>query len=331
MKFTKYNSIENHTRTKIIDSIEQYGFNAEEWVLTLKVHGANYSYHADKNCVKKASRRGFIKDGENFYGDFNFDFSENVAKMRSDLNCDVLIVYGEIFGGHYNHKDVEPVKNAVRVQKGVSYCPFNSFVVFDIKIDGKYIEYDKVKEYCQKYGFHHVPELGRGKFEDLITYPTVFQDPLYKYFNLPAIEDNEAEGWVLKPVVPRFFPNGKRVIIKGKNPKFAEKSKRKKTKINQDPLSNDAQFILEELMSYLTENRLRNVLSHGDIPNITSKDFGKIVGLLSKDAFDDFMKDYEDKFNALDKKEQSKVKKMMNKGAGNVVRANFINIIDGMF
>ena len=333
MIFKKYSSIENITRKKLIDYIIERGFANKniEWVSTLKVHGANYAIYANKREVKHAKRSGWI--GENsFYGDYNFDYDNNVKALLKHIGCEQISVHGEIFGGIYLHPDVERDKSAVRVQKEVQYCPHNDFIVFDIKINGKLIPWDDVKQYCNDFGFLHVPELYRGTFEELLDKPVVFHDPVYKLFNLPSIADKDAEGWVMKPAIPLFFGNGERVILKGKNPKLSEKSKKiKKPKKPKIDLSEEGNKLLNEVLSYLNENRLRNVLSHGDIENITHKDFGKLLGFFAKDAFDDFMKDYGEEFDKLEKKEKVSIKKTMNKEAGNIIRPNFVNIIDGEF
>jgi len=337
MQFRKYNSIDNVTRTKTINFIIENGFHRGEWVSTLKVHGANYSYWCNGEIVKRAKRSGWLGDDEVFYGDNHFNYTKNVLEMfywiknNVDKTLTELKIFGEIYGGYYNHPDVEKVPDAVRVQKEVCYCPDNRFIVFDIYFNDICINWDKVKEYTEQFGFECVPELDRGDFETLRESTTIFSDPLYKRYGLPKIENNDAEGWVLKPVEAVFTKIGDRIILKGKNPKFAEKSSKKKKVKSPVKLSPEAEFLNNELSFYITENRLKNVLSHGDIKDITSKDFGKLLGLMSKDVFNDFMKDYKDDFEGLNEKEQKILKKNMNKEVANLIRPNFLNIIDGEF
>ena len=54
----------------------------------------------------------------------------------------------------------------------------------------------------------------------------------------------------------------------------------------EDALSDDAQMLCEEIAKYITENRLNNVVSK--IGTITQKDFGKLLGLYSKDVLEEF-------------------------------------------
>jgi Rnl2 family RNA ligase len=336
MKFKKYSSIDNAYRTKTVNYITECGAATGEWVSTLKIHGANYSIWSDGKTVRHGKRSGFIK-GDSFYGDYNFDYDQNAINMtnhlRSIIQCDVVSIHGEIYGGLYNHPDVKRDASAVRVQKEVQYIPFNDFIVFDIKADNILLDHDFVIDLCAKYGFDHVPVLARGSFYDLMKMDVKFLDPLGTLKGLPQIENNYAEGWVLKPVRPKFFGNGERIILKGKNPDLSERCGGKRTKPPKVviELSDEATKLKDILFEYFNDNRLRNVLSHGDIENITSKDFGRLLGLFSKDGFSDFLKDYEDEWNKLEKKEQVKIKKNMNRIAGDVIRPNFVNIIDGEF
>ena len=336
MKFKKYNSIDNITRKKTLDYILGSAVSRDEWVQTLKIHGSNYSIWYDGNEIKYAKRSSFI-GGDSFMGNYNFDYDKNVIRMYDYLlthfGCNDITICGEIYGGFYNHPDVERVANSVRVQKGVQYRPDNDFIVFDIMIDGMFVNYDEEKYLCELFELPHVPELARGNFEDLINNTTIFTDSLYKRFDLPEIEKNYAEGWVMKPNDPTFFGNGSRVILKGKNPEFSEMNGNKKDKRMKPiyDMSENGSILMEEILTYVTENRLKNVLSHGEIDNITDKDFGKLMKLFSIDVFDEFMKDWGNEFTHLDKKEQHLIRKKLNKEVALCIRTVFLDIIDGTF
>ena len=337
MNFKRYGSIDNVSRVKTVDYIIETGNSGGEWVSTLKIHGANYSIWYDENVVRTGKRSGFIK-GNSFYGDNNFDYTENVKEMYNFIknnipSMKVLSIHGEIYGGIYNHPDVDRVDNATRVQKEVQYRPDNDFIVFDIKVDGIILDHDMVVMICNKFDFRHVPVLARGKFSDLIGMEVKFHDPLAGILGLPEIKENYAEGWVVKPVTPKFFGNGERIILKGKNPDLIENTGRKVGKPHKPiyNLTDDANRLLNIISGYINENRLRNVISHGDIETITQKDFGKLLGLFCQDIYGDFLKDNGDEFNELDKKDQVCIKKNMNRIAADVIRPNFVNIIDGEF
>ncbi len=337
MKFRKYSSIDNAYRTKTVHQIDIQGLAGGEWVSTVKVHGANYSLWYDGKTYARGKRSGFIGESDIFYGDVNLDYTQKIKNMYEYLCGNVdqedhpleLRIVGEIYGGLYDHPEVDRDPTATRVQKEVSYRPDNGFIVFDIAVNGRFVDWETVKVLCFKFGFDHVVELARGKFNDLIKIPVVFPDPIGVMLGHPIIGGNDAEGWVLKPVENAFFGNGSRVILKGKNPKMSEKCKKFKPKKPVYTLTDDATVMYEELICYFNENRLRNVLSHGH--DITQRDFGKLLGLLAKDGYDDFLKDNSEAWEKLDKKDQILIRKGMNRIAGDIIRPNFVNIIDGEF
>lgn len=79
-------------------------------------------------------------------------------------------------------------------------------------------------------------------------------------------------------------------------------------------LSGDENFydFLSLLEAYVTENRLNNVISH--IGEVTlPKDFGKIMGMFSKDILEDYMKEHGGAYTALDKCEQKSLNRELNK------------------
>jgi Rnl2 family RNA ligase len=331
MEFRKYASIDNTNRAKTINYFIQSGYTQSdiEWVATLKVHGANFSYWTDGKEVKVGKRSGFLGNGA-FYNYDRLPYKDEMLDIIKDLGASTLTIYGEIFGGFYPHPDVKKIPVVSKVQSGVYYNPDVDFIAFDWVVDGKLLSWDEVKRLCRKYDIPHVPELGRGTFEEVMNISPVFPDPLYRQYGLPPIENNEAEGLVLKPVNPIFMNCGSRVILKNKNPKFAEKKGKKKEK-KQHKLSEKAQAVYDEITQYLTENRLRNVISHGELEEITNKSFGPLLGLFVVDALDDFKKDNPDMLESLEKKEQGLVTKMVNAYAAGVIRPNFVNIIDGEF
>ena len=161
---------------------------------------------------------------------------------------------------------------------------------------------------------------------ECLNYPNDFQSKISGWLGLPQIEDNICEGVVIRPTVPMFFRNGKRVIIKSKNDKFSEKKTTKKSvvKLEESTLYSDMLTnILCELESFVTENRLNNVASHiGEVS--MPRDFGKLIGLMSKDVFDDFMKQFEDDYNALDKEEQKVLTKKISKWVSALVKKVYI-------
>jgi len=340
MKFFKYPSIDNVDRIKTINEIIEQGFAKEEWVATNKIHGANFSFFCDNNSLRAGKRTSFLaEDGIGLYNSqVIFDkyktTVENIYRyLKNWLVFESIILYGEFFGGTYPHEDVKRLPEASTIQKGVYYCPHNDFLLFDIVLVQKdgfktYLDIDQVIDIGTKHNIPTVEILYRGKFEDMITLNPVFEDPTYKQFNLPQIEDNESEGFVLRPTVTHFFGNGARVILKNKNKTFMEKVAVKKNKV-VIAFPDEAKNILETGISYITENRLRNVLSHGH--KVTQKDFGKLLGLLSKDIHEELLRDFKDEISDFDKSVKKQCSKTFGKEIANFIRPHFQNIIDGEF
>lgn len=342
MNFRRYNSIENSYREKHIHKIVKEGHSGGNFVVQEKIHGSNFSLWVNDGGLKAAKRSGFIDEGENFNNHSLIlnKYKENMTNLlhlvRKKYPKSIeLAVFGEIYGGNYPHKDVERVKQAVKIQTGVFYRPDNDFIGFDILIrDGKsqiFLDVIEVNELLSESKIPFVSTLFVGPFDEALKYPNEFVSTIPKNLRLPEIKNNLCEGVVIRPIKPKFLFDGTRVILKNKNEKFTERSHSKGSKTAKKPieLTDEALGLLGEVELYSNENRLKNVLSK--VGTITDKDFGKITGLLNKDALEDFNKDHSDSFSILDKKEQKYITKHLGQINSQLIRKNFLNIIDGSF
>ncbi len=185
---------------------------------------------------------------------------------------------------------------------------------------------DEVNELFESEGFFYAKALFEGTLKECLEYPNAFQSMIPKWLGLPDIEDNICEGVVVRPVAPMYLRNGSRVLIKNKNERFAEKKnvkKRNKLFTEPVPYSDELKELLVELEPFVTENRLNNVISHiGEVhlPN----DMGKLLGLFSKDVFEDFLKEFGGSFTALDKYEQKNLTKELNKLALRLIKKSLL-------
>lgn len=340
MKFIRYNSIENATRIETINAIIQQGFSGGIWCATNKIHGANYQFKYDANELRCGKRSGLLGgDGGNFYGSYIVynKYADKVKALYNHLkkyyNFDELMLYGELFGGCYPDKTVEKVSQAKKVQDDVWYCPHNDFYLFDIVLvvgdTLMYLDTEDVEKYGKQFGFPHAEIMHSGTLEEMLALDPVFEDPMYKYYDLPKLDKpNKSEGWVIRPMITSFFHSGSRVILKNKNPAFSERKQKKERKV-QKPLPPEAEDLLQEGLTYVTENRLRNVLSHGH--DLTVKDFGKLIGLFSSDIYEAFVKDNRETIDSMEKVMFKKVTKQINQAVANLIRPNWLNIIDKNF
>lgn len=343
MRFARYSSIENSYREKTLNYIRELGLTHPDngdWVVLEKVHGANFSIWvklvAGGPTIKYAKRSGFLGEGgffnyHNVVGELQENISEIVDQIYTTKGSytDYVVLCGELAGGTYPHPEIAKSKDAKKVQDGVYYSPDNFFYMFDIKVDGQLVDHDEFTELAEQGGVTYAKELFRGSFNDCLEYPNDGVSTIpERDFGLPPIDGNIMEGVVIKPTKPLFLPDGSRVILKNKNNKFSEVDKEKKVKA-EVKLSDTEQELLSEFMSLITENRLKNVISKEG--EFTTKDFGKLLGLLVHDAYMDFCKDHSDALESLEKPRRKLIQKVINKAAGNLIRPLWLNIIDGVY
>ena len=329
--FTKYGSIENSYRNKFVSKIKIQGFGKSEYIVQEKAHGSNLSYITTDGINFVSAKRNSLID-EN-------DFFHNHRKIREQLtpkfsniwnelksvypSLEQLTIFGEIIGGSYPHPDVAGDNTASKVQKGVFYCPTNEFYAFDILINGdRYLDVDEANFLFEGEDILHAKTLFRGSLADCLDYSNAFDSLIPVLLDLPQMSPNICEGTVIRPVKTRYLADGKRIIIKNKNEKWSER-KRSVTTADPAPVSGKVALLKEAISTYVTENRLDNVLSQ--LGDVTPDDRGKIIGLFSKDTIDDFTKDYETQILELDKAEFKSVRKSIGMKVQELVWARLMN------
>jgi len=134
--------------------------------------------------------------GAKYWNPFSLD---GVRALLNDLTIDnnIVILYGETYGG-----------SVQSLNYGISKGECLGFKAFDIKIDDKYLDWDKFKELCDKYDIPVVPVLYRGP---------------YSMEKMKEIADGKStienanhirEGIVTKPVVERTDIKIGRAVLK---------------------------------------------------------------------------------------------------------------------
>jgi len=324
MQFRKYNSIENAYRKIYVEEVREAGFFDEVFVVQEKVHGANLSFITDGKAIQTAKRTSLLEENEKFY---NFQQvrdrrAEQILAVFDKVQArypetEFISIYGELFGGTYPHKEVEKVKGSIKIQKGIYYAPYNDFYAFDIRINNEeYVNIEVANAIFEEVGLLYAKTLFKGNLEACLAYPNAFQSVISQWLGLPQLTQNIAEGVVIKSVENLTLSTGARIIFKNKNGKWEEKVRREK----KAPivLSDGLVALQKEIADYVTLNRLNNVVSK--IGTVTPKEFGKVIGLFSKDVLEDFHKDYSQEYESLEKKEQKMLTKSLNKLASELVR-----------
>jgi len=219
----------------------------------------------------------------------------------------ILVIYGELFGGN--------------VQKEVEYGE-KDFRAFDVSVNGKVLDKGAANQLVGVVGgIPFAPILHVGTFAECLAIENTFKSTLTPEGYL---EENNAEGLVIEPVIPTWFNNGSRVYFKNKTSSFNEKKAKPKTEVFN--LSEDESDLLNEPLSYNTQQRVSNVISK--IGVVTNKDFGRILGLTTQDILEEFTKetDRDPKTEAEDNWKQ--FLKLLQADVGKTVREQFVKALD---
>ena len=354
-EFKKYPDIENSYREKFMDVFarEVPDNRDRAFYITEKIHGANSQIAFYRNDEKKGwdvkygKRTSFIDEDAKFYNlpvvlrRLMPNFRKFIDKMCTTWSGEdvswqykAVIFYGEIFGGAYPHKEVDKDSpllphngvNGNTVQHGVWYCPENDWACFDVRVqrfDGTWEFVDQLFFFmhCEDAGVPTVPLLAiTSNLKEALAYPNDGESVVYKRYGLPKIEGNIMEGVVIKPVKDMTLSTGERAVIKNKNDHFKE-IRHHNIARTIEPDSPEA-LLIEQAKDYITEARLDNVISH--FGEVERKDVGTIIGLLGKDACDEFMKDHNGDMNLLTDEQKKQVKKVFGGKAAELVREKLV-------
>ena len=200
--------LENGKRSKYIDSdlprleLLPYMNHATNWVVSEKMDGTNTRIIWDGYKVDVMGRTA-SSQLQGYQNELLRTLNENDNyKFDETFGTQPVVIYGEAFGGKIqsNPHGVEP-----------------QFQVFDINIDGVWLEYDKVEEISVLLGLEMVPHSVVKGWDEVLG---VFTDSFFnaqdagKYF----------EGLVAVPAHMPLTRTGERVITKIKVVDFEELS-----------------------------------------------------------------------------------------------------------
>lgn len=295
----RYGSITNNVKD-VMDVIESQP--DAEWVATPKIHGANLTYVLQAGHRLLIARRGgFVAEAEHFHGAHAIGAAlkpafDALQAMHPDA---VLRVYGEIYGGLYDHPDVTVPEGTVPVQKipRVSYSPVTRFQCFDVKVNDEYLDFDAAREACAEAGIPFVPVHKRGAWEEVYAWAVDHRGDDIRVEEThggplpPPTTDNVGEGYVVRPAAKALDSRGRlsSARLKVKSAKFTEKAPRAPGDVRRrgDRFSGvDAEF-----QRYVTAARVGSVLSkEGDSGRVMSNVRG-LADKVLQDAAEDFAKD----------------------------------------
>ena len=170
----------------------------EEVVLTEKIHGTSVRVAIIEEEKRAGSRKHMRKPPEDYSTSFYwYPWSRpEIVRMMEALGKEhkQVVVYGETFGKVQNLK--------YNVPNGID------FRVFDMIIEGEWVNYDDCVAYCEEYGVRMVPLIARIPYDlDKIA---EFSEGTTRVNGA----DHMREGVVVKPVVERRDLKVGRVILK---------------------------------------------------------------------------------------------------------------------
>jgi Rnl2 family RNA ligase len=283
MLFSGYEKIAESPEEWQLDESSYRQLAKVPWVVTEKIHGANFCFLTDGQQVLCANRKHMLQPTDDF-----FHFQTVLEQLRENVlqafvaarkrfpQLSWLFLYGELFGGGYPHPDVPPDPSVQPVQTGIWYMPSIAFCAFDLAMQDDaspttktYLDYDLALHLCQEAGIFSAAPLFTGNYQEALTYPLGFDSTLPARLGLPPLpEANQAEGVVIKPLKTLLIETRKgalRPVLKKKIPEFAEDKRFSQAQKWSTPQSPAAQSQLElvkwEAFNLVTENRLQSAIS----------------------------------------------------------------------
>lgn len=173
-----------------------------QWIFTEKIDGTNIRVHWDGHSVSFAGRTDkatipyplFDVLQEMFGGAINEQvFEQNFGEKEVTL-------YGEGYGA--------------KIQTGGNYRPDQSFILFDVCVNGIWLSRENVEAVAGYFGVDVVPIIFRGTIQQAEAY--VHSYPKSK------IGTAMMEGLVGRPSVELLTASGRRVIVKIKADDYRE-------------------------------------------------------------------------------------------------------------
>ncbi len=170
-----------------------------------------------------------------------FNTEKLEKKFKELFECDVTI-YGEAYGGKCQGMSA-------------TYGKELKFVVFDVKVDGNWLDVLNAEDVVKKIGL---------EFVSFTKIKTTLKE-IDRQRDLPSIqsfkngigEEKLREGIVLRPLIELIKNNGNRIIVKHKGEKFSETKTKREVNPEQLKILEDAKAIAEE---WVTPMRLNHVL-----------------------------------------------------------------------
>ena len=317
-------------------------FKKTDWIVTEKIHGANFCLISDGVKVDFAKRKEILDTEDDFfcYQKISEQLKNKalaIFQAVKNINDTVeqISIYGELFGGEYPHPEIKINPEVNAIQTGVYYSPNIEFMAFDIayidrRQERNYLDCDRFVDICEGANLLYIPILFRGKYEAAIAYKTEFTTTIPQVLKLPPLEtENLAEGIVIKPADNFFIETSKgklRPVLKLKIPQFAEDKRfhqAQKWSYNsyentKPPQTSDRLEI--EVSNLITLNRLNNLISKIGKPiKKNKKQRNYILQLYVQDVIEDLEENLDIVFADLGKSDREKLINIIQQQAKKII------------
>lgn len=294
LEFKKYPKLTNHynlEKEHVFDNKMGELYYSDE-----KIDGSNtqMAFLIENNKIKDTkvgSRNHFIEadDKNNIAKVYSFvdkvkeAIEFNIDKLPKDC---VVRVFGEIFGAK-----IQQTKYDVTKDGNVDYRIFDVFV--ELPNDDTYvlgqsdlhkllINLDKTTSYLKNIYLSSDADTLQDKLEDSLLDKSHYGDIL-------------CEGEVYHPLDTFKYTYGTTFpVVKRKHEEFMEVSRKpRKKKKKTSVASPELIELTDKVADYVTERRLDNILSHGDI-SLELKNIGLLIKEMNKDISEEYLKENPD-------------------------------------
>jgi len=343
-------SLNHNSYEKIPESFEYWQLTEADyralkkvsWVVTEKIHGANFCVITDGKEVSFAKRKELLSPEEDFFGFYYIkdqltEQALNIYKILFSKDSRILSVsiYGELFGGEYPHPEIKGNPQLQAIQTGVYYTNAIAYAAFDIALQYPapqhrvYLDYDASIKLFQQVGMFYAHPLFIGKYSEALAYNIEFPSTIPALLGLPPLPSpNKAEGLVIKPIktISIDTPKGKiRPIIKRKISEFAEDSRyhqaQKWTQRDYHSTTSEAE---QQMLSLVTPTRINNVISKlGRVSKNNPKTKQQLTELLIEDVLESFAEMYPNQWETMTSKQQYKLKSQLKDGVKALIEQKY--------
>lgn len=169
-----------------------------KWIFTEKVDGTNIRIKYENGAISYAGKTDRAQLSADLVNILNLHLLPLVGTFKEIFGDTPACLYGEGYGAG--------------IQKGGIYRPDKNFVLFDVFINGIWLQREDVEDIGYKLVIDAVPDVGCGTLEDMVGKVQAGFKSMWGDF--------DAEGIVARPETELMSRDGKRIITKIKAKDF---------------------------------------------------------------------------------------------------------------